>query len=53
MTTNVADARVLHEAASKRPATIFMVNNSANWRPSSMKAFELVAAGELGGRRVV
>ena len=50
MTTDVDEARALHEAAARsvEAGKIFIVNNSANWRPNAIKAFDLVAGGAIG-----
>jgi predicted dehydrogenase len=47
MTTDPTEAKQLAVEA-KRAGVIFMVNNSANWRENSQRAFAMVQAGEIG-----
>lgn len=47
MTTDVQEAQELVDASASS-ATVFMVNNSANFRKQAMQAHELVKAGSIG-----
>ena len=48
MTTDVKEARALLELSRARPKQGFMINNTANWQPGTVAAYEAVAAGKLG-----
>lgn len=48
MTTNVDQAKKLHQSALASKCSTFLVNHSANYIPQSRKAQELVEAGKIG-----
>jgi len=47
MTTDVTEARELANAARDSKKT-FMVNNTANWRPQTVSAHDIVSSGGVG-----
>eukprot|EP00930_Biecheleria_cincta_P075569 TRINITY_DN62742_c0_g1_i1.p1 TRINITY_DN62742_c0_g1~~TRINITY_DN62742_c0_g1_i1.p1 ORF type:complete len:394 (+),score=45.64 TRINITY_DN62742_c0_g1_i1:67-1248(+) len=47
MTTDSKEAKELLDAVT-RTGKLFMVNNTANWRPQTQKAHEWVATGRIG-----
>ena len=53
MTTDVAEARALADAARAAAGQAFLINNTANWQPGTVKAHEWVQAGKLGTLRHV
>ena len=49
MATDPNEARELHEAAaSRKKDRLFMVNHTANWRPQTKIAADLISRGDLG-----
>ena len=48
MTTNVDEARSLVQLVDAATDSVFMVNNTANWRENTMKATKLIEAGRIG-----
>ena len=48
MTTDVGEARTLLDAARAAPTKAFLINNTANWQPGTVTAWEWVQAGKLG-----
>ena len=48
MTTNVDEARRLVQLVDAATDSVFMVNNTANWRENTMKATKLIEAGRIG-----
>ena len=48
MTTDVKEARALLDLARGRPAQALLLNNTANWQPGTVAAYEAVSAGKLG-----
>lgn len=53
MTADVQEARELWSLARARPEQAFLLNNTANWQPGTVAAFEAVAAGQIGEIRHV
>ena len=47
MTTDVAEARLLYDAARAHPELCFVLNNTANWAAGCVRAAELVAEGRV------
>ena len=48
MTTNVEQAKQLHETALQSSSSVFLVNHSANYIPQSRAARALLEAGKIG-----
>jgi len=53
MTANVDEAVTLAALARERPSQAFLLNNTANWQPGTVAAFEAVSAGKIGEVRHV
>lgn len=53
MTADTTEARMLLDLARSRPTQAFLLNNTANWQPGTVAAYEAVAAGKLGAIRHV
>ena len=54
MTADVHEARALYDLARAKPQLAFLVNNTANWQPGTIAAYEAVQVhGKLGELRAV
>jgi len=53
LTADVEEARTMLNLARLRPSQAFLLNNTANWQPGMIAAFEAVEAGKLGSIRHV
>lgn len=53
MTADVDEARALLTLARERPEQAFILNNTANWQPGTLAAFEAVRSGKIGTVRHV
>ena len=53
MTADIDDARSLLSLAMERPTQGFLLNNTANWQPGSIAAYEAVSSGKIGEVRLV
>lgn len=48
MSADVDDARNLYELGTARPNQAFLLNNTANWQPGLIAAYEAVKSGKIG-----
>lgn len=48
MTTDVKEARSLVDLSRSRPQQAFLINNTANWQPGTVAAYEAISSGKLG-----
>ena len=53
MTASVDDALELYALGKDRPHQAFLLNNTANWQPGMIAAYEAVKAGKIGTIRHV
>lgn len=53
LTADVAEAQALFALSQARPTQAFLLNNTANWQPGTIAAFEACQAGKLGSIRHV
>ena len=51
MTADVDEALELHALSKERPHQAFLLNNTANWQPGTIAAYEAVSGGKIGTLR--